>query len=558
MPRQRIIIIGGVATGPKAAARARRLLPDADITIIEQGQWISYGSCGIPHFLGGIVKEARELATTSSGDLRDVHYFASVREINVLNHHRAEEIKRGEQQVVIRNLITNEITSLAYDRLVLATGARPVAPPFLDLELDGVYLLHDLDQAILLRNRLTQGVPRIVVVGGGLIGLEVTNFLQKRNQKVTLVELQEQVMPAQLDAEIAALVKKRLEERGVDVLTSTKCSEIVAGDNKVAGVKTNQSFIPADLVIVAIGVRPCVELAESAGLELGTTGAIAVDRYLTTTDPLIFAGGDCVENTNLITGKPVYTPMASIATKHGRVIGDNLAGKNSAFPGVLGTAALSVFDLNVGRTGLTERQAKDMGFEAQSMIISGYDAVHYHPMHGRGVLKLIAEAKNGKLLGAQVIGEGDVIKRLDSLATGLQLGVSLEQLANLDLAYAPDYATPQDLLIHAANAMNNQLTGPVKGIKLAELPDDGLLLDVRSQQEKEAWPLTGFETINIPLNTLRREFMSLPQNRPIIAFCELGTRSYEAACILKSKGFAEVYFLEGGLEANRWWPETKK
>lgn len=554
MDHQHILIIGGVAAGPKAAARARRLLPEAQITIVDQGEWISYGSCGIPLFLSGMVPDFKDLATTSSGDFRDVSYFKNVKEIEVLTHTKAEEIKRSKQQVLLRDLTTDETFELSYDQLVLATGARPVIPPLPGIDLKGIYPVHSPEDALQLREALKQGAAKIVVVGGGLIGLEITNALQKRNRKITLVELEEQVMPKQLDSEMAELVKKRLKERGVDVFTSACCLEFIneKGDS-VSGVKTDKGIIPADIVILAVGVRPSVELAEKAGLMLGSTGAILVDKYLRTSDPLIFAGGDCVENINLVSEKPLYAPMASIATKQGRVIGDNLAGKNTVFPGVLGTVGLSVFDLNIGRTGLSEQQAKELGFDTASIIVSGYDLVHYHPLHSRGVIKIIAEAKSGKLLGAQVVGEGEVIKRLDVFATALQLGASVQELSNLDLTYAPEYATPQDLLIHAANALINKLNGPVGGIKLREIPKDALLVDVRSPEEVSAWPLEGFETVNIPLGEVNKEYQKLPQERMLVVFCELGTRSYEVACFLKGKGYREVYFLEGGLEANSWW-----
>lgn len=551
----KVVIIGGVAAGPKAAARLRRLRPDADITIVEQGELISYGSCGLPLYIGNLVPDIMELMMTSSGSVRDPDFFYNTKNIKVLNKTRAEAIDRERRTVQIRNLLNGQEEFLPYDYLVLATGAKPSIPSLPGKDLPNVFTLHHPADAQALREWVrSKKVKHLTIIGAGLIGMEAADALFGPRLKVTVCEAQTQVLPNLLDADLAVMVEQELRNKGVEIFLSCQVKSIVAGENgEAARVETAGGLIETEAVLIATGARPVVELARASGLELGVTGAIKVNSRLQTTDPAIYAGGDCVENTDLLTGQPVYFPLASTANKHGRVIADNIAGRKSEFPGVSKTSVLQCFDLNIGRTGLGEEEAVRRGYEICKIIISGYDATHYYPMHDKVKVKLIAEKNSGRILGAQVLGSGEVIKRLDVLVTALKYGAKLEDISSLDLGYAPPFSTAIDLIAHAANALQNKITGLVKSISGAELPvllessSPVCILDIRTTDEVQSKPLPYDRTMEIPLNELNSRWGELPPNTTIITVCELGIRAFEAACLLQGKGLDNVFYLEGGL-----------
>ncbi|MDN5347210.1 MAG: hypothetical protein PWP65_774 [Clostridia bacterium] len=559
MRQPKIVIVGGVATGPKAAARARRCCPDAEITVIERGRLISYGSCGLPLFLSGTLGGIDELRRTPSGVLRDEEFFKAVKNVNVLTGTEACRIDRDKKEVEVRELATGRQFKLPYDRLVLATGAEPVKLPVPGNDLPGVYNLHHPEEAIALKAWLEEKkVDQVAIIGAGLIGLEVADALASPRRKVVLIEKEDQVLPSLLDKEMAELLLKRLRQRRVEVRLSAKVQAFQAGGGgELEKVLTAEGEVPARVAVVAAGVRPNVKLAEEAGLEIGRTGAIAVNAYLQTSDPEIYAGGDCVENYHLVSGKQVYAPMASTANKHGRVIGTNITGGKEKFPGVLGTTVLQAFEVNIGRTGLTEREARELGYDVVTAVVPSTDAAHYHPLHGAVVLKVVADARSGKLLGAQAVGSGEVVKRIDVLATALGLGGKIDDMGYLDLGYAPVFATPLDVSLHAVNVLRNKRDGLVKGIAAGELrarmaAGEALtLLDVRSPGEFAARRFDDPRVLHIPLGNLRQRIGEIPRDREIVTICELGVRAYEAAIILQGEGIQKVTILDGGLEA---WP----
>lgn len=556
----RILIIGGVATGPKAAARARRLLPEAEITIVERGGLVSYGGCGLPFYLSGLVPDLRQLMSTPAGLVRDTEFFRREKNVRVLTRTLAENIDRERRQVTICRLDMGERQVLEYDYLVLATGAEPVVPAIEGGVLKNVFLLHHPDDAAHMRDLVkTKQVGKAVVIGAGLIGLEVADALAGQRVKVTVIEVKDQVLPNLLDAELAAILQRQIEQRKVEVLTSTRVEALAGGaEGKVRRVITDRGELETDMAVVACGVKPNVHLARGAGLALGATGAISVNQYLQTSDPYIYAGGDCVENLHLVSGQPVYLPLASTASKHGRVIGGNLAGYRERFPGVLGTAVLQAFDYNIGRTGLSEAEARHLGYRVETSVTSSLDCTHYYPMHDQVIIKLVLEASCGRLLGAQVIGAGDGVKRLDVLAAVITFGGTVEDVAKLDLGYAPPFATAIDAVAHAANTARNKLVGPVKGITAAQVrkrlagDDDVVLLDVRQPEEVAGRAIRDRRVLAIRLGELRERTGQLPKDKQIITFCELGVRGYEAAQFLAGAGFPDVRFMEGGLAA---WPE---
>jgi NADPH-dependent 2,4-dienoyl-CoA reductase/sulfur reductase-like enzyme/rhodanese-related sulfurtransferase len=557
----KIVIVGGVATGPKVAARLRRLLPEVEITVIEQNEYISYGGCGLPLYLGGVVNSLEELMTTPSGAIRDQDYFNREKNIIFLTGTVVESIDRTRKEVVIYEKgeeLAGKRRRLSYDKLVLATGAEPVIPQVPGITLPGVSALHRPQDALGLKENLAAGAKRIVIIGGGLIGLEAAEALAGSWRQVTVVEREESLVNNLLDEELAGLLTQWLEANGVEVVLGEsliKISEQIKDDEKKTKlVQTSGQVFEADMVLLACGVRANTKLAQSCGLEVGDAGGIVIDEFLTTSDPNIFAGGDCVENCHRVSGKPVYLPLASIANKQGRVIANNIAGLQDSFPGVTGTVAFPVFDLNVGKTGLTESQAVETGYRPIVSITSGLDATHYHPVHGGGTVKLVADAKSGKLLGGQVIGKGEVIKRLDVIATVIALGGTYQDLQRVDLSYAPGYATPIDLVIHSANSMENIAHGLVESLGPGEFARQSpdvmkILIDVRSQREVKTNPFRPGEALHIPLVELRECLGEIPKDKEIVTICPLGVRAYDAAMTLRGAGFNKVKYLAGGLRA---------
>lgn len=555
----KIVIIGGVATGPKAAARAKRRDQSAEITVIERGRFLSYAGCGMPFYIEGSIDDVRELLCTSRGVIRDEAYFENVKGVKVLARNEAVSINREEKEVKVRDLETDRLYDIPYDKLVLAVGASPIVPKMEGINLDGVYRLYNPSDAEAIRRDLDSGVDKVVIIGGGLIGMEVCGALDAHGCDVTVFEAMDKLLPSLLDPDMALLLERHIGRRGVDVRTGSKVVELRDdGSGHVSKVVTSDgSEFEAEMVIVAIGVRPNVDLAKAAELEVGETGAIAVNDRLQTSDPDIYAGGDCVENTCLITGKRVYVPLGSTANKHGRVIGDNVTGGDTTFPGVTSTTAFKILDYNVGKTGLNSAQALDMGYDIVTAIAPKGDCSHYYPGAEPFIIKLVAERGSGRLLGAQVLGFGEGIKRIDVVASSLFHGATVKDVADLDLGYAPPFSTAIDPVAHTANIIRNKMEGLAHGISSKDLKykidagNDFVLLDVRNREEVEKRPFNDPRVINIPNPELRERLDELPREGEIIIFCRTSVRAYEAERVLSSKGFRDVKFLDGSLHA---WP----
>jgi len=554
---KKIVVIGGVAAGLKAASKARRCDPQAEITVLEKGELISYGACGLPFYLAGEVASIEDLMKTPVGVMRNAGFFKNVKNISVLTQTLATSINREEKCVYAKKIADGTELILPYDQLVIATGAKPIKPDLPGINLSNIFQLGHPNDAKEIREGLDEGkFKNAVIIGAGLVGLEVAEALHKRGLNVTVVEMKNQVFSAFLDLEIAGIVEKHITEKGVN-LRSNEAVIQFNGTNTVKEVVTDKGVIPTDLVILAIGVRPNVELAKAAGLNIGLTGAITVDAYMRTNDPDIYAGGDCVENRHMLTGKMVFAPMGSTANKHGRVIGENICGGNLPFAGVLNTVAVSVLGLNIGKTGLTERDAKNLGIEYVTTIVAGHDKPHY--MAGAKIIttKLIVEANSKMVLGAQAVGEGDVTKRIDVVAAILTAKGTLDMLSDADLCYAPPFNSPIDNIAVAANTIMNKISGSFKGISSLEAKDkmatnNAIFLDVRTPGETEKIKLANHENLKyIPLGQLRSRLTELNKDQEIIAFCKISVRGYEAEAILEGEGFTNVKVLEGGLAA---WP----
>jgi NADPH-dependent 2,4-dienoyl-CoA reductase/sulfur reductase-like enzyme/rhodanese-related sulfurtransferase len=551
---RQIIIVGGVAAGMKTAARLRRLDPQARIIVIDRGDKVSYGACSLPYYIEGLFADLDEVRRTPTGVLRDEAFFRKVKGVEVRTGVEAMAIDRGTRILRVRETATGRLEELPYDRLVLATGNRPILPPLPGMNLKGVLPLKGMEDAAAL-DGLAREAQDALIVGGGLIGLEMAEALIRRGLKVKLLEMKDQVLPLALDFGLAALVHRELRRQGVDLRLAEPLRRLEGEGGRVRRAVTDQGTYPADLVLVAIGVRPEVGLARGAGLDIGPTGAIAVDSRLRTSDSDIFAAGDCAEMTDRISGRKVYVPLGSTANKQGRVAADNIAGRETEFPGILGSLIVKVFDLTVARTGLSEEEARLTGFDPETILVAGPDRVHAYPGARPIVIKLVAERAGRRLLGSQILGPGDVDKRIDVVATALSFGATVDQLANLDLTYAPPYSAAMDPLHQAANALRNKLDGlgpsldPVAVREMRLNGNDFLFLDVRSPAEHAEVRIPGATLL--PLGALRERLEELPRDREIITFCKLSLRGYEAQRILLGAGFNRVRYMEGGILG---WP----
>jgi NADPH-dependent 2,4-dienoyl-CoA reductase/sulfur reductase-like enzyme/rhodanese-related sulfurtransferase len=426
-----------------------------------------------------------------------------------------------------------------------------------NVDLDNIFTLHGVRDAEGLKTVLaTRKALDVVIVGAGLIGVEFTESLVKIGCRVTLVEKRPQILGL-LDWEMARLVELHMESRGVKVLTGTTV-ESFEGEGTVSGVVTDQGTLPADLVVLAGGVRPNVQLAIDARLEIGPTGGIHVDPTMQTSDPDIYAAGDCVESVDLITGQPCYVPLGSTANKQGRVAAVNIAGGKSRFPGVLGTTVCRVFDYCVARTGLSEQEARQSGYDIVTVSAPAPDKEHFLPNAAMLLLKIVVDRTTRRILGAQGTGPGAADKRIDVAAMAITAGMTVDQLANADLCYAPPYAPAMDNLITAANVATNKLDGHMRGISAVEVSgmldrgEDFVFLDVRTPAEHDRVRLPKARLV--PLGTLRGRIDEIPRKKRIVLFCNISLRAYEAALILRAAGFHDCFVLDGGVEM---WPFEK-
>lgn len=448
----RIIVIGGVAAGAKAAAKARRGDPNSEIIIYQDESEVSYSACGLPYVISGVITDERKVI------IRQPEDFA--REgIQVFIRHRVLSIDKTKQQLTVRNLQDNTDSVVTYDRLIIATGARPIVPNIEGITLEGVLTLRNITDLARFKSLLTTLQPKnAVIIGAGYIGLELAETFHELNIRTTIVEKATRILP-KFDPEMAQLVHDHLLENQVELVLGDGLAKLQGENGRITGVETESGkMLVANLVVVAIGVRPNIELAKISGIGLGTTGAIAVDSRMETNIPGIYAAGDCCETVNRITGAPTWMPLGDIANLQGRVAGENVAGGDAHFPGVFGTAIFKTFKLTVAITGLSEQSALEPGFDPISIVTAGSDRARYYPGKQDFSLKLIANRKDGRLLGAQVIGLGSVDKMIDIAATALLGKLTCSDLENADLAYSPPFSPVLSPIIVAAGILNSKLT----------------------------------------------------------------------------------------------------
>jgi len=550
MDKKRLVVIGAVAAGTKAASKAKRDNPGLDVKVFTKERYISYAGCGLPYYIGGVIKEKQELLVRSPGD------FKIEQEIEVLTEHEVKKIDASGKKVEVLDLRSGKVSEFPYDKLIIATGASPIVPPLENVKLRNIFTLRSVSDALAVRELVDTGtVKKAVVVGGGFIGLETAENLRNRGLEVTIAELVPHILPP-FDEEIALYAQNHMVSQGVKILTGEKVTGFEGSDGRVAVVKTSAGDIEADMVILSIGVRPNTGIAVEAGIETGAAGAIKVNKYMETNIKDIYAAGDCAENTNLITGKPAWYPMGSTANKTGRIAGHNAALESREEPlkesldGVLGTTIVRLFEVNAAKTGLSEKDAVKEGFEIETVLVPANDRAHYFPGYKDIITKLIVDKNTHKVLGAQAIGEGVVDKPIDTIAAAITLGAKIEDLAKLDLAYAPPFSMAMSSTILTANVMMNKLSGRVETVKAPELAEklaDGSVnvLDVREEAEFFISVIPG--AANIPMNELESRLNEIDRSKEtMVLVCKVGKRAFLSYLKLQGMGFKNIKILEGG------------
>ena len=560
MKKKRIIVIGGSAAGPKAASRARRLDENAEITIIQKAPDLSMASCGYPYYVAGVFDDRNQLLATPAGLVRDANFFWDAKRIKALVNTEVTKIDRDNKNVEYKNLLTGETASMPYDKLVIATGATPFKPPVPGIDLKGVTTLQSMADSDFLRRIGDEGeVKNAVVIGGGLIGIETCEALVLSDIEVTLVELLPQLLPF-LDKDMSLNVKKYLKTKA-NVSLENGVSEFIGENGKLKAVKLQDgTIIPCEIAVVATGVRPNINLAKEAGLKIGECRAIEVNSYMQTSDPDIYAIGDCIEIPHLISGKKVHAPLGDLANLQGRVAGDNvIKGNVSQFPGTIQSGICKVFDYGVGAAGLSQQGAVRHGFENIETVINV--SPDKPGFMGANILitKLVVDKNTNRILGAQVLGPGDVSKQVTTWAMAIQAKMTVEDMLNLDLPYAPPYSLAIDHSIATAHIMQNKLDGLFVGITPTELKeklerkDPMFLMDLRNPGEFEVMKIGIGEKL-IPQWEFRDRWDELPKdkNAEIIAWCKISLRGYEAVRALMQYGYKNVKLLEGGVLGWPW------
>ncbi|SDP55891.1 FAD-dependent oxidoreductase [Desulforhopalus singaporensis] len=554
---KKVLIIGAVALGPKVACRLRRLDPDAEITLIDRDNIISYGGCGIPYYVGGDINDIEDLYKTTAHMVRDEEFFLSCKGIKVMTRVEALEIDRNNKRVRVSFLDNNKDGYLEYDKLVMATGARAVRPPIVGVDLENVFTVSDLHEAEKIKGLMAQGkVGKAVVIGAGAIGLEITEALTDLwGIQTSLIEMEDQVLPTLLGKCMARVTAKELEKNGVELLLEQKVLAIKKAEEGGLLVETTAKTLSVDIVVLAAGVRPSTSLAKEAGISIGMSGGILVDRRMRTSDPDIYAGGDCVELRNLVSGENMMMALGSLANRQGRIIADNISGGQSNFKGTVGTFCIKVFGLGASKAGLTYRQAKETGFDPVYAVVSQADHAHFYPSSELIYITLLADRKTRKVLGIEAVGKnGDAVKsRVDTVAVLLSHGVTVDEICSLETAYAPPFASAMDVVNNAANALDNVLAGRNVPIDAADFlqefsHSDIQVLDVRG--EKEAAPFIekyGARWLNIPQNQLRGKIRQIPPDRDYFIICDTGPRSYEAQILLNANAVTRTRNVQGGL-----------
>lgn len=534
----RLLIVGGVAGGASAAARARRLSENAEITLIERGPDVSFANCGLPYHIGGEIQDRSKLAVQTPESLQ------TLLNIKVRNRTEAVSVDREAKKLKIRNLTNNQEEELAYDKLVLSPGAAPLRPPLPGIDLPQILTLRNLQDMDRIKERAIDA-NHVLVIGAGFIGLEMAEQLIHLGKEVSLIELADQVLP-QLDPEMVQSLQTELREQGVQLQLGDGISGFEPAENKIRARLNSGKELIADLVILSIGVRPENSLARAAGLEIGPRGHITANQHMQTSDPDIYAVGDVCETMDPILGGNVAIPLGGPANRQGRAAADHIFREDEArpYPGSIGTAIVRVFDIAAGVTGYTEKRLQQQKINYAKTIVTDFNHAGYYPGASHITIKLLWEKDTGRVMGGQVFGADGVDKRLDVLATAIQGKLTIEDLEHLELAYAPPFGSAKDpvnLAGFSANNLTNHLAKPLYSLK--EAPEHAQLVDVRPPEMARLQPIPN--ALNIPYSQLRNRLGELDHSRPVVTICALGKTSYFAARILAQHQF-DVYAHVGG------------
>ena len=538
----KVIVVGGVAGGASAAARIRRLDEAADVVVYERSGYISYANCGLPYYIGGAITDPAQLT------LQTPESFWRRFRIRMKVRHEVLAIHPQRKAVTVRNLATGAMFEDTYDKLLLSPGARPVRPNLPGMDAKRLFTLRTVEDTFQIHTFIRQHSPRsAVLVGGGFIGLELAENLRQRGLEVTLVEQMPQVL-APLDEEMAAFLHAELRQHGVRLLLGHSVAGFQATDGGLHVLLQDGQALPADLAVLAIGVAPDTQLARDAGLALGLKGSILVNERMETSCPDIYAVGDAVQVQNFVTGQPALISLAGPANRQGRIAADNICGGDSRYTGSQGSSVLKLFGLTAAVTGINERAARQAGLACNKVYLAPASHAGYYPGGKVMTVKVLFERESGRILGAQIVGQDGVDKRIDVLATAIRAGMTGEQLKDLDLAYAPPYSSAKDPVNMAGFLIDNLAKGRLRQFfleDLPQLPQDGSItrLDTRTPAEYAAGHVDGF--CNIPLDELRQRLGELEKGKPVYVMCQSGLRSYIACRILEQHGFA-CYNFSGG------------
>ncbi len=551
--KPKVVIIGGVAGGASAAAKARRANEHATILLFEKGPYVSFANCGLPYHLSGEIEHRDELLVSTPEILR------SRFNIDVRIHCEVTAIDRKRKTVAIRDHFASEEYEESYDKLVISTGAEAIIPPITGVDAKGVFVLKtipDLDEVLAwIDNAKPESA---VVVGGGFIGLEAAEALHTREMEVSVVEASPQLLPP-WDPDMASAVERHMQDSlFMEVYTGAAVKKILAQDGVATGVELQDGeALEASLVILAVGAKPLTGLAKDAGLDLGARGLVVTDDHMRTSDPHIYAVGDAVETTHRITGRPTWLPLAGPANRQGRVAGANAAGGDMVFPGVIGTSIVRMGRVVAARTGLGTREALEAGLDVFTSSTTGASHANYYPGAKDLDIKLIVENQTGRLLGAQIVGGDGVDKRIDVLATAIIAKMTVSEIVDLELAYAPPFGSAKDPVNMAAMVAQNLLDGVSSGTTWEELLGEDpppKILDVRSEGERKTLYAQG--TSFIPIDELRDRLGELVADEPLRVYCRIGQRGYYAEQLLRARGFTDVKNIKGGWRS--MWGETRE
>ncbi|MFO8011057.1 MAG: FAD-dependent oxidoreductase [Dehalococcoidia bacterium] len=543
----RIIVIGANAAGLRAGARAKRLLPNSSITVFDKSAYISYGACGMPYVVSGDIEDADELRKTPYGVVRDADFFRAAKGLEVITRTAVEKIDRQAKKVICRSVASGETSEHPYDRLVIATGASPVMIPNIPSDSPRISTFKTFEDGLKMQEAFQDGrINRIGLVGAGTIGCELAEAASVMwGAGVVLIDAAPSILPAMLDPEMAGPIENYMRSEDAEVYTNCPLEGITAPDDKVV-MKTSCGEFEVDHAIIAIGVRPNSRLAADCGLEIGKSGGIVVDDRMTTSDPDIYAAGDCVEVKHHLTGQSVFMPLGSLANREGRVVGSNLGGGDERFGPILGSAAVKVFDMNVSATGLTEKSAREAGFDVGTVWGSFTDIAEYYPDKQNIFLKLIYDKNSSRLLGLQGFSHGEVVKRIDVFAALLKHDGKLDDLLDAEFAYAPPYAPAVDPLYSIGCTARNQLYEGIEALPPDAVLDDKLIIDVRRAQEASDRPLPEPNCQNLPFETFRDCCQQVSGDSEIVCACSKGVRASDAVRILKQQGCPNVKYIGGG------------